>query len=177
MLVFFLFFSFPFPFFYFVLAHTTTKTILTTILIALFLSRHSDLLRLYNAGDDWISTRLWWDDLRRQFRNIPRRTCPSANSFTTNPTWTDVRSNPDLRGDRPTTKILSHIYLDCCHPGIYRNYHKTMIILDRVSMTWNVYWSVRPGGRACDCLLCLIVHCRHVPSAEHMLYAVRTRYS
>jgi len=115
--------------------------------------------------------------LRRQFRNTPRRTYPSANSSTPNPTLTDVRSNPDLRGDKPTTKLLSHIYLDCGHAGIYRNYHKTMNILDRFSMIWSVYWSIRPGGRAFDYLLCLIVHSRHVPSAERMLYAVRTRYS
>ena len=52
-----------------------------------------------------------------------------------------------------------------------------MNILDSFSMIWSVYWSIRPGGRAFDCLLCLIVHYRHVTSAEHMLYAARTRYS
>lgn len=111
--------------------------------------------------------------LRRQFRNTPRRTYSSANSSTANPTWTDVRSNPDLRGDRPTTKLLSYIYLDCGHAGIYRNYHKTMNILDIFSMIWSVYWSIRPGGREFDCLLCLIVHCRHVPS----VYAVCCSYT
>jgi len=60
------------------------------------------------------------------------KTCPSASSSTTNLVCTDMRSNPDLRGERPATKLLSD-YLDC-YPGIYRNYYKTMNILDSVSM-------------------------------------------
>jgi hypothetical protein len=48
-----------------------------------------------------------------------RSTCPSATLSTTNPTWTDPGSNPDLRGGRPgfdpmerpikTTKLHSQI--------------------------------------------------------------------
>jgi hypothetical protein len=33
--------------------------------------------------------------------------------FTTNPTWTDLGSNPGLRGERPATKRLSHNLLLC----------------------------------------------------------------
>jgi hypothetical protein len=36
------------------------------------------------------------------------KTCPSAKLSTTNPTWTDPGSNPDLRGERPATNRLSH---------------------------------------------------------------------
>jgi hypothetical protein len=36
------------------------------------------------------------------------KTCPSATLSTTNPTWTDLGSNPGLRGERPATNRLSH---------------------------------------------------------------------
>jgi hypothetical protein len=41
-------------------------------------------------------------------RSTPGQTCPSATLSTTNPTWTDPGSNPDLRGERPATNRLSH---------------------------------------------------------------------
>jgi hypothetical protein len=46
--------------------------------------------------------------LTGETRSTRGETCPSANSSTTNPTWTDLRSNPGLRGDRPATNRLSH---------------------------------------------------------------------
>jgi hypothetical protein len=36
------------------------------------------------------------------------KTCPSVTLSTTNPTWTDPGSNPDLRGGRPAANPLSH---------------------------------------------------------------------
>jgi hypothetical protein len=41
-------------------------------------------------------------------RSTQRKTCPSVNLSTTNPTWTDPGSNPGFRGEGPTTKRLSH---------------------------------------------------------------------
>ena len=41
-------------------------------------------------------------------RRTERKTRPSAILFTTDPTWTDLGLNPDLRGERPATKRLSH---------------------------------------------------------------------
>jgi hypothetical protein len=41
-------------------------------------------------------------------RSTRGETCPSATLATTNPTWTDPGSNPDLRGERPATNRLSH---------------------------------------------------------------------
>jgi hypothetical protein len=41
-------------------------------------------------------------------RSIREKTCPSATLPTTNPTWTDPRSKPGLRGERPATNRLSH---------------------------------------------------------------------
>jgi hypothetical protein len=35
-------------------------------------------------------------------------TCPSATLSTTDPTWTYLRSNPVLRGERPATNRLNH---------------------------------------------------------------------
>ena len=39
---------------------------------------------------------------------LGEKTCPSATLSTTNPTWTDPGSNPDLRGGRPATNLLNH---------------------------------------------------------------------
>jgi hypothetical protein len=41
-------------------------------------------------------------------RSPRRRTCPRATLSTTNPTWTDLGSNPDLRGERLAANRLSH---------------------------------------------------------------------
>jgi hypothetical protein len=41
-------------------------------------------------------------------RGTQGKTCPSATLSTTNPTWTDPRLNPGLRGERPGTNRLSH---------------------------------------------------------------------
>jgi hypothetical protein len=46
--------------------------------------------------------------LTEENRSTRRKTCPSATLSTTNPTWTDPGSNPDLRSDRPATNRLSH---------------------------------------------------------------------
>jgi hypothetical protein len=41
-------------------------------------------------------------------RSTRGKTCPSATSSTTNPTWTNLGSNPNLRGERPATNRLTH---------------------------------------------------------------------
>jgi hypothetical protein len=41
-------------------------------------------------------------------RRTWRKTCPSATSSTTNPTWIDPGANPALRGGRPATNRLNH---------------------------------------------------------------------
>jgi hypothetical protein len=41
-------------------------------------------------------------------RNTRGKTCPSAPLSTTNPTWTDPGSKPDLRAGRPAANRLSH---------------------------------------------------------------------
>jgi hypothetical protein len=41
-------------------------------------------------------------------RSTRGKTFPSATLPTTNPLWTDPRSNPDLLGGRPATNRLSH---------------------------------------------------------------------
>jgi hypothetical protein len=41
-------------------------------------------------------------------RSTRRETCLSATLSTINPTWTNLGSNPGLRGERPATNRLSH---------------------------------------------------------------------
>jgi hypothetical protein len=41
-------------------------------------------------------------------RSTGGKTCPIATLSTTNPTWTDPGSNPDLRNERTATNRLSH---------------------------------------------------------------------
>jgi hypothetical protein len=43
-----------------------------------------------------------------EIRRTQRKACPNAILFSTNPTWTDLGSNPGLRGERPATNRLSH---------------------------------------------------------------------
>jgi hypothetical protein len=44
----------------------------------------------------------WWND-------IDRGTSLSAALSTTNPTWTDLSANLDIRGERPVSNHLSHV--------------------------------------------------------------------
>jgi hypothetical protein len=46
--------------------------------------------------------------LTRENRSTRGKPCPSTTLSTTNPTWTDPRSNPGLRDGRPATNRLSH---------------------------------------------------------------------
>jgi hypothetical protein len=46
--------------------------------------------------------------LIRENRSTREKTCPIATLSTTNPTWTDLGTNPGLRGMRPATDGLSH---------------------------------------------------------------------
>jgi hypothetical protein len=41
-------------------------------------------------------------------RSTRGKTCPSVTLSTTNSTWTDPGSNPDLRSETPATNRLSH---------------------------------------------------------------------
>jgi hypothetical protein len=49
-----------------------------------------------------------WNEIDRGKPTTRRKTCPSANLSTTNPTWTGPGSNPGLRSGRPATNRLSH---------------------------------------------------------------------
>jgi hypothetical protein len=48
------------------------------------------------------------NDTDRGHRSSGRKTCHSATLCTTNLTWTDLGSNPDLRGVSPSSNRLSH---------------------------------------------------------------------
>jgi hypothetical protein len=49
-----------------------------------------------------------WNEIDRVKPKYSGGTCRSATLSTTNPTWTDLGSNPGLRGERPATNRLSH---------------------------------------------------------------------
>jgi hypothetical protein len=49
-----------------------------------------------------------WNETGRGKQKYWGKTCPSATLSTTNLTWTDLGSNPGLRGERPATNRLSH---------------------------------------------------------------------
>ena len=50
-----------------------------------------------------------WNEIDRgKTEVLGGKTCPSASSSTTNPTWTDPGSNTGLRGERSATDRLSH---------------------------------------------------------------------
>jgi hypothetical protein len=48
-----------------------------------------------------MSVEHYWKATDRQDRSTPRKSCPNATLSTTNLTWTDLGSNPGLRGERP----------------------------------------------------------------------------
>jgi hypothetical protein len=46
--------------------------------------------------------------LTGEIQGTRRKTCCSASLSTTNPTWANSGTNPDLRGERTATNRLSH---------------------------------------------------------------------
>jgi hypothetical protein len=63
---------------------------------------------VHPPGDIWAwraTVEWYWQGKTRRTR---RKTCPSATSSATNPTWTNQGSNPGFRGVRPATNRLSH---------------------------------------------------------------------
>jgi hypothetical protein len=46
--------------------------------------------------------------LTGKHRSTRRKPCLSATLSNTNLTWTDLESNPGLRGEKPATNRLSH---------------------------------------------------------------------
>jgi hypothetical protein len=74
---------------------------------------------------------------------LGEKTCLSATLPTTNPTWTDLGSNPGLRGERPATNRLSH----CTAPGNGFNIPYQMIKSehfwrDLLQSLWLIFWTL-----------------------------------
>lgn len=55
-----------------------------------------------------LNTEHWWSDTDKKKCNTLRKTCPNATLTNTNPTWSGLGLNPDLRSDRPATNSLTH---------------------------------------------------------------------
>jgi hypothetical protein len=73
---------------------------------------------LYLPGWLWW-WRIWWnEDWQGKPNYLGKKTCPSATSSTTNPTWPDPGLNPGRRGGKPASNRLSygaamsHIHID-----------------------------------------------------------------
>jgi hypothetical protein len=47
--------------------------------------------------------------LRGETEELKRKSCPSSNFSTINPTWTDPVANPGLRSEKPATNRLSYV--------------------------------------------------------------------
>jgi hypothetical protein len=81
--------------------------------------------------------------LTREHRSTRGKTCSSATLPTTNPTWTELGSNPGLRGERPATNRLSHgtAFLPSrlsSSPDMLKTLTRTEFTLEE---TWDIYIS------------------------------------
>lgn len=94
----------------------------------------------------------WWSDADRETPSVLRKTYHSDSLSTTNLTCTNLRSNPDLRGERPSYKRLNRglvfgrfnlmevVYKDLILP---RTKHsappgKKMLSL-RITLNWEIH--------------------------------------
>jgi len=55
-----------------------------------------------------MSIEYWHNDKARENRHARIKACPSGTMSAANLTWTDLGSNPELRGQRPATNRLIH---------------------------------------------------------------------
>jgi hypothetical protein len=74
--------------------------------------------------------------LTGETRSTRRETCLSATLSTTNPTRTDPRSNPDLRGGRPVANRLSHGTAIFDLQIIFRTEFGPVLIMQRLLGSW-----------------------------------------
>ena len=63
------------------------------------------------AVDEWMSMEQWWNDSDRGNLKYSGKPCPCFPVSITNLTWTDLLSNPCLRGKKPRTNSLFKIML------------------------------------------------------------------
>ena len=56
--------------------------------------------------DGWMSMEQWWNGTERGIPKTWMKTCHSATLPTKTLTWTDARSNPGSRGERPASNRL-----------------------------------------------------------------------
>jgi hypothetical protein len=70
-----------------------------------------------------------WNEIDRGKPKYSGKNYPSVTLSTTNPTWTDLGSNPRLRGERPATNHLRH---DTAFLALYEEifaFHSTLNII------------------------------------------------
>jgi hypothetical protein len=84
-----------------------------------------------------------WNEIDRGKPTTRRKTCPSANLSTTNPTWTDPGSNPGLRSERPETNSLSHGTAKLVTLLQYSLMNKTKYLLNSKSRSFGSWFILR----------------------------------
>jgi hypothetical protein len=86
-------------------------------LVYIVLLRWGETMSLWNwasNGPFVHSPRQYMSEYRQQWNidreksNESEKTCPSATLSITNPTWTDLGTNPGLHGQKPATNSLSY---------------------------------------------------------------------
>ena len=86
------------------------------------------------------------------------KTCPCATSSTTNSTWTDLGSNPGLRGERSATNRLSHATANqSINQSIYLSIYLCLLSMSvclsvHPSIHPHIHLSVRPFAHLSVCL-------------------------
>jgi len=74
----------------------------------IFLFRRApDFVYLFPLVEETLKLKMkleyWWNVTDKRMQSPRRKTSPGSNSFTTNPTWTGLRSNPVRRCGKPAT--------------------------------------------------------------------------
>jgi hypothetical protein len=64
-------------------------------------------LRLLIVDECDMNVEYWWNDTGWGEPKYSRKTCPTTASFTTNFTWTSMRSNLDVCGEGPAVNPMS----------------------------------------------------------------------
>jgi hypothetical protein len=76
-----------------------------------------------------------WNEIDRGKPKYSEKTYPSATLSTTNPTWTDWGSNPDLRDERPASNRLSQpncMFVSISTATIFGQFNAFCFVVDHI---------------------------------------------
>jgi hypothetical protein len=86
-------------------------------------------------GWDHVSMELRWNDNDRGNPKNSRKTCLSATLSTTNPTWTDLGTNPGRRGEKPATNRLSYVTTSNTHVTFHLHFAMSSLTFSKTQAT------------------------------------------